>query len=76
LEGGCSIPVFALATLEKESLTLRGGIVSLDGQTRISLEVSGKEEQAEELGEKLAQLVFAEGGKQILEDIKKSQANK
>jgi hydroxymethylbilane synthase len=76
LEGGCSIPVFALATLVKESLTLRGGIISLDGQNRISLEVSGKVGQAEDLGEKLAQLVFAEGGKQILEDIKKSQANK
>lgn len=72
LEGGCSIPVFALASLENESLTLRGGIISLDGQNRISLEVSGEKSQAEHLGKELADLVFAAGGKEILEEIKKS----
>ncbi|MFN3996867.1 hydroxymethylbilane synthase [Algoriphagus sp.] len=71
LEGGCSIPVFALATLENESLTLRGGIISLDGQNRIYLEVKGNQNQAENLGEELARLVFAAGGKDILEEIKK-----
>jgi hydroxymethylbilane synthase len=76
LEGGCSIPVFALASLENKALTLRGGIVSLDGHTRIALEVCGKVEQAEELGKELAKVVFAAGGKVILEDIKKSQLNK
>ena len=32
LNGGCSIPVFANCTLENETLTITGGIVSLDGQ--------------------------------------------
>ena len=76
LEGGCSIPVFALASLEKDVLTLRGGIISLDGQNRISLEVSGESIQAENLGKELANLVFAAGGKEILDEIKKSQLNK
>lgn len=73
LEGGCSIPVFALASLENELLTLKGGIISLDGQNRISLEVSGEKSQAENLGKELADLVFAAGGKEILYEIKKSQ---
>lgn len=73
LEGGCSIPVFALANLENEVLTLRGGIISLDGKNRISLEVSGQKNEAENLGKELADLVFAAGGKEILDDIKKSQ---
>jgi hydroxymethylbilane synthase len=76
LEGGCSIPVFALASLENELLTLKGGIISLNGQNRISLEVSGEKNQAENLGKELADLVFAVGGKEILDEIKKSQQNK
>lgn len=74
LEGGCSIPVFALATLENGTLMLKGGIISLDGQRRISLEVSGEKTEAETLGKKLAELVFAAGGKQILDEIKKTQS--
>lgn len=76
LEGGCSIPVFALASLENKQLTLKGGIISLDGQNRISLEVSGEKSNAENLGRELADLVFAAGGKEILDEIKKSQLNK
>lgn len=72
LEGGCSIPVFALATFEKEELILRGGIISLDGQRRVSLEVAGERRGAEKLGQKLAALVFAAGGKEILDEIKKN----
>lgn len=76
LEGGCSIPVFALATLEKNILVLRGGIISLDGQNRISLEVAGDKIESEALGKKLAEMVFAAGGKQILDEIKKTQSRK
>lgn len=75
LEGGCSIPVFALATFEKDRLKLRGGIVSLDGEKRISLEVSGEIAEAEDLGKKLAELVFAAGGKAILDQIKQTQSH-
>jgi hydroxymethylbilane synthase len=76
LEGGCSIPVFGLATLEEDKLTLRGGVVSLDGSQRIMLEVSGDKSQAEQLGEQLASRVFEAGGKAILDDIKKVQSHK
>lgn len=70
LEGGCSIPVFALANLEGDQLKLSGGIVSLDGETRIAIEVSGSLDQPEELGKMLADRVFAAGGKVILDQIK------
>lgn len=70
LEGGCSIPVFALANLVADQLKLSGGIVSLDGKIRISIEVSGASDQPEELGKMLADRVFAAGGKVILDQIK------
>ncbi len=72
LEGGCSIPVFALATLVENSVHLKGGIVSLDGQQRIVLEVKGSPKDAEQLGEALANQVLHAGGKTILEQIKQS----
>ena len=72
LEGGCSIPVFALATLAGNQVHLKGGIVSLDGQHRIVLEVTGSLTEAEQLGEALANQVLQAGGKTILEQIKQS----
>lgn len=76
LEGGCSIPVFALATLENSGLKLQGGIVSLDGKNRIAFEVFGEKIEAEALGEKLAEMVFAAGGKSILDEIKQTQSQR
>lgn len=70
LEGGCSIPVFALASEKEGKLLLKGGIVSLDGQKRICIEVQGEKENPEKLGEQLAQQVLDAGGKEILKDIK------
>lgn len=70
LEGGCSIPVFAMAHLENETLKLNGGIVSLDGEKRIVFEVSGDKNNPELIGEGLAAKVLKSGGKEILEKIK------
>jgi hydroxymethylbilane synthase len=72
LEGGCSIPVFALAQLTEGELQIKGGIVSLDGKERISLQAVGPIEKAEQLGEELARKVLEAGGKRILADIKQT----
>ena len=74
LEGGCSIPVFALADLKGIQLSLNGGIISLDGTKRISFEVMGTSEDPEKLGNELASKVLAAGGKEILAEIKKAQS--
>jgi hydroxymethylbilane synthase len=70
LEGGCSIPVFALANIAGDQLALKGGIVSLDGKERISVVVEGNAVQPEKIGQELADKVFAAGGKVILDQIK------
>lgn len=74
LEGGCSIPVFALANLSGDQLSLNGGIISLDGKNRISFEVKGPATSPEKLGETLAGKVLEAGGKEILAEIKKAQS--
>lgn len=72
LDGGCSIPIFGLATIAGDYLQLDGGIVSLDGSEKISLSVSGKKESAETIGRELAAKVIAKGGDEILKEIKLS----
>ncbi|WP_291778983.1 hydroxymethylbilane synthase [Cecembia sp.] len=75
LEGGCSIPVFALAEMTGDELKIKGGIVSLDGKQRIVHELSGKAEEAVAIGEQLAGQVLGDGGDRILKEIK-SEMNK
>jgi hydroxymethylbilane synthase len=70
LEGGCSIPVFALAEIKDGLLYLKGGLVSLDGVERLVHQVVGKPKEAEQLGERLAAFILASGGDRILKEIK------
>lgn len=72
LEGGCSIPVFALATYKNQQLALKGGLVSLDGKEIIIHQVHGHYGEAEQLGQQLAQKVLRSGGHNMLEEIKKT----
>lgn len=71
MRGGCSIPVFGLATIENGQLNLRGGIISLDGQEVIREHICGPLDTAEVLGERLARAVLAQGGDRLLENIRK-----
>lgn len=70
INGGCSIPVFALATIKGDEITITGGIVSLDGQELIVEIASGKCTDAETIGSKLYEMVKNKGGIEILEKIK------
>ncbi len=69
LEGGCSIPVFAYATLEGALIKLKGGIFSLDGKERIIYDLTG--EDPADVGTTLANKVLENGGQEILKKIKK-----
>ncbi len=69
LEGGCSIPVFALATNVGQQVNIEGGIVSLDGSTRIVKKLTGIDPQ--KLGKQLAEGVLSSGGERVLAEIKK-----
>ncbi|OEK02377.1 hydroxymethylbilane synthase [Roseivirga sp. 4D4] len=70
VDGGCSIPVFARATLDGADLEIEGGIISLDGEERICYKLKGQSNQPFELGEQLAREVLSSGGERILRDIK------
>ncbi len=74
LQGGCSVPVYALANLlSEQELEIRGGVIALDGETRINLTEKGHPTAAETIGKLLAERVIAAGGARILKEIKGQQ---
>ena len=70
LEGGCSIPVFALATHDNEQLSLTGGLIGLDGDQLLRETFTGPVAQAETIGHELAESILARGGDVILNYIR------
>lgn len=70
LEGGCSIPVFALATWAGDEISLTGGLISLDGATMLRETFTGPPAQAPQLGHELAEALLARGGDEILQTIR------
>jgi hydroxymethylbilane synthase len=68
LEGGCSIPSFGLATLSEDSQTvsLRVGLVALDGSELVRAEGASPISEGSALGERLANEILANGGRELL----------
>lgn len=75
LEGGCSIPVFALATNINEQISLTGGLIDLDGQQMLRDTVVGPVAQAEAIGHQLAERTLGQGGDEILQAIRHQLSN-
>ncbi|WP_333819259.1 hydroxymethylbilane synthase [Ohtaekwangia sp.] len=73
LQGGCSIPSFGYAHLDGDLVSLKAGIISLDGQRVVKVKRSGSPEEAKEIGESVANEVLAIGGEQILKEIRQQQ---
>jgi len=75
MEGGCSIPSFALATYVDGLLQLRGGLISLDGEEYVEeIQTTNDLNQIEALGVRVADAVLQRGGRQILDEIRSHRA--
>ncbi len=72
LQGGCSIPTFALAQLADNELVIRGGLISLDGKQLLEATATGDKNNAEILGKEVADKILEEGGDKILDAIRKN----
>ncbi len=70
LQGGCSIPAFGYAHYDGALITLKGGIISLDGQRIVKAKRTGSPGDVKELGEWVAQEVLKNGGAEILAEIR------
>jgi hydroxymethylbilane synthase len=70
LEGGCQIPIGALATIEDGNLRLSGLVASLDGSTIIRGDIEGAPDDAAGLGEELARRLVGKGADRVLREVR------
>ncbi len=70
LQGGCSVPVFGLAQIENQKISMHGGIIGLEGEVLIQERQTASVEDAEILGLHIAEKIFEKGGKELLQKIK------
>ena len=68
LFAGCLAPVGAVTRIESGQLSLTGVVLSRDGKARIEAQASSTAEAAVELGVEVAEKLFADGAKALLED--------
>jgi hydroxymethylbilane synthase len=72
LEGGCSVPISALATINEGKVLFRGLISSLDGKREVKAEGTGPVKEWRKVGlEAAKEIRQSEEGKKILEEFRK-----
>lgn len=69
LNGSCQVPIGSYATLENDTLRLRGLVAEPDGSNIIADEITGKITDAEKLGEILGQRLLDNGAHEILQRL-------
>ena len=74
LEGGCTAPIGALATITDAVIRLRAGVFSLDGSRQVLIDREIALDKAAGFGAYCAKEVLDSGGAEIMEEIRKTQA--
>ena len=70
LGGGCRLPIAAYGLIEKGRLTLEGLVAAPNGTSWARDKVWGELDEAEAMGQKLAEMILEKGGRKLLELIK------
>ena len=74
LEGGCQVPIGAHAMLNGDTVVLEGIVGSLDGTVVVRERISGKANDADSLGTKLAESLIALGAGELLDNTREQVA--
>ena len=69
LNGGCQVPIAGYAELEDGELRMRGLVASVDGKEIYRAEHRDSEENAEQLGLKVAEDLLSQGAGKILQEL-------
>jgi len=75
LEGGCTAPIGALATIEDDTLLFSGLLLSIDGQQKLEVSKEISLDKADDIGRICAEEILHKGGKDVMVLIKQ-QLNK
>ena len=69
LEGGCQVPIGSYAVLENQQVYLRGLVGAVDGSEILTSDIRGNINDAEQLGQQLAEQLLAQGADKILRQV-------
>lgn len=72
LEGGCQIPIGTYGRIENGKFRLDAIIGSLDGKRLVRGHIIGNQSDSEKLSVQLAEQLLARGGKEILDEIRRT----
>jgi len=72
LEGGCTAPIGALATIKGNEISFKAALFSLDGKKQVSIERKIAIEDAPNFGKECALKVLNNGGRVLMEGIKEA----
>jgi hydroxymethylbilane synthase len=72
LEGGCTAPIGALATIIDNEIRFEGVLCSIDGSDRIHIEKTAAITAYNDLGKTSAMEVLANGGNELMQKIKRN----
>ncbi|WP_298793089.1 hydroxymethylbilane synthase [uncultured Allomuricauda sp.] len=70
LEGGCTAPIGALATIKDQSVYFKGVLFSLDGKEKIGVEKNIPLSKAKDLGQTCANEILDKGGNKLMEALR------
>lgn len=74
LEGGCQVPIGALAEIQGDRLVLSGLVADLDGEEVLRGRAAGAGDEAAALGRRLAAELIERGAERILREIRRSSS--
>ncbi len=69
LNGGCQVPIAGFAILQQTQVFMRGLVGSPDGQVIYRAERAGSIEQAESLGQQIAEDLLSQGADKVLQAL-------
>ncbi|MEZ4857251.1 MAG: hydroxymethylbilane synthase [Flavobacteriaceae bacterium] len=72
LEGGCTAPIGAFATIIDKQIDFKGVLLSIDGSQKIEIEKSIEVTNYISFGKSCAEFILNNGGKSLMQQIKKS----
>jgi hydroxymethylbilane synthase len=68
LEGGCTAPIGALATIKEEEIKFKGVLFSPDGKKKLEFSKTVFKDEIGDLGEFAANYILARGGKKLMRE--------
>lgn len=69
LDGGCQVPIAAYSQMDGEKIWLRGLVASPDGQRVFTADATAHQNEAVELGVKVAEMLLFRGADKILQEL-------